>query len=141
MIATIEERINDVIRNTETIAPPPVEMGSDTYLDQVLYYREKLEGVTLSLAVLNEDIIADSNINPQHILSLLPRLKSLHVTFLTTNDHFLHGAKKSFGTGLRTTLEQMRVEVRNLREVIDDVNRIHVTMKNDDDIQSLFSQL
>ena len=134
MIVTIEERINEVI---ESISPPPVQIGSDTYLDTVLSLKQSLERPVMGLAVLNADMVKWTNEDTGKMLDLLPRLKSLHVTCLDTVKLY---TKSIYGVALKTTIEGLRIEARNLREIIDDVTNIHVTMKNDDDLQSLFRE-
>lgn len=138
MVVTIEERISAVIERSAAIEPPVISIGSDAYLDMVLHYKGKLDEFTTLLAELNADLIIDSNQSPDHALSLLPRLKRLHLTALSVHSTV---SKTILAKAMNTSQETLRAEARNLREIIDDVTNIHVIMKNDDDLQSLFSQL
>ena len=137
MIATIEERIESATKETESVTPL-IEMGSDAYLDIVLYFKEKLESFTSNLSMLNENIIASFNQQPQEIYDLLPKIRILHLSSLQA----IKKLKQSpYSKGLDATISNMTIEVKQLREVIDDVKTIHVSIKKDDYLQSLFSQI
>ena len=139
MIATIDDKIKAVFDHTELISRvPTIEVGSDAYLDKVLHYKERFEAITNRLSNLNEELITNFNTNDEDAFRVLPQLRSLHVSFIEAIDMYKAGA---LGSALKTTLDNTRIEAKQLREIIDDIVNIKVNIRSNDYLQSLFSQL
>lgn len=139
MTATIDDKIKAVFENTELIShTTDIEIGSDAFLDKVLHYKGRFDFITNNLFSLNEELITNFNENDEEAFRLLPNLRALYVSFIEAIDMYKKGR---FGIALKTTLDNARIEAKQLREIIDDVNNIKITIKEDNDLQSLFKQL
>ncbi len=136
-VAMIDEKVKSAIADVVDILHQPIEIGSDAYLDKVLYFKGRFENLTDSLCKLSNDLIVSLNQDSEGFKELLPHLKSLHKSCLQCIDSFRSG---SYGSALRTTLDNYLIESKQLREIIDDATNIDI-IKADNELQSLFMQL
>lgn len=142
MIAeTIHDTISSVFRENSTtleVAKPVIRKGSDDYLDLANEYAAEFKGVTESLGKLNERLIAELNKNSQVAYAVLPELRGLHSSCVRVHTKFM---RTDLAVAMKGTLEEYKHEFSYLKEMIDDIVNIHVTIKSDENLQSLFSQL
>jgi hypothetical protein len=137
MTETIDTHLISAITDTVAILRQPMEIGSDTYLDKVLFYKGKFENIEKRISQLNSDAIIASNQRGEEFEQVLTALKELHKTYLETIDSH---RQSIYAVALKTTLDNARAEARQIREIVDDFYNVN-KIKADKELQDLFLQL
>lgn len=138
MVAEVEIEIQEVA-DKSTKAEKTLEKGCDAYLDEALSLKERFEPIVNGLSVLNEHTMTAFDTDREEVYNrIYPKMQPLYDSCIRNIDRL----KASLvSEALTTLIELFEDEADHLKENMEDIAMLCDEIPQDEEMQSLLSQL